>query len=204
MGCRVKLGIETFQRLGINNEIYKDFPFRADDDYSLYNVIYCDDNSIPIFKEEDKHIKSYFDMYKNLITKILDFYSKNNFPRNDDECKKCSKEGCNKCLDTTKIIYDILTPFAYLFKSTNYDYERELRVILDRNDVATHKEFKEITDKPFPRICIFMDNKTAIKEIVLGPKLNEKIIGTYIPFIRVQLEKMKSDAKIVKSNIQLK
>ena len=201
-GCRIKLGIETFQRLGISKEVYKDFPFRANDDYSLYNVIYCDNSGCPIFKED--YIKSYFDMFKKIITKILDFYSKNGIPRNDNDCKECSKEGCNKCLDTTKIIYNILTPFAYLFKSADYDYERELRVILDRNDMATHKEFKEIPEKPFPRICIFMDNRTAIKEIMLAPKLNEDIIGSYIPFIRVQLEKMKSDAKIVKSNIQLK
>ena len=201
-GCRVKLGISTFRFLGKDNKKSKDFPFRADDDYSLYNIIYCSDSGNPIFKENE-YIKPYFDMLEKIIANILDFYNNNDIPRNNDNtCKNCSKDY--KCLDTTKIIYDILTPFAYLFKSANYDYERELRVIFNRSDEITHKEFKEILEKPFPRICIFMDNEVAIEEIMLGPKLDYRVIGSYAPFIRVQLEKMKSDAKIVKSDIQLK
>jgi|GEM_PF-2232995 len=207
-GCRVKLGTGSFIYLGTNNKKSnnkksEDFSFRADDDYSLYNIIYYSDSGEPIFKEENKYIEPYFDMFKKIIVNILDFYETNKIPKNDDTCQNCIKD--NKCLDTTKVIYDILTPFAYLFKSANYDYEHELRVILNRNDEAKHKEFKEIlVEKPFPRICIFMDNEVVIEEIRLGSKLNEHTIGSYVPFIRVQLEKMKSNAKIVKSDIQLK
>lgn len=74
---------------------------------------------------------------------------------------------------------------AYLFKSSDYQYENEMRIVYTyphRDDVFKH------TNEDYPKLYIQTNQSINIKEIILGPKFND--IAGKMPYLQEQIERM--------------
>lgn len=174
-GCSIKVSPHFFTNfesdlLGIEKTL-KTNPF--DNEYRLYEVLYLDNgeiiNSVPI-------------KVKTLFKSIVDQISK--------LCLVCNSLTSESKEVVEKSINKMLAKLKYLFKSSDYAYEQEMRIILrrpleelKRDDIDI--QFTSVSSTSVPKIFIYTNKSLLIQEIILGPKITE----TYdlIPFLTMKL-----------------
>ena len=174
-GCSIKVSPHFFTNfesdlLGVEKTLRTN-PF--DNEYRLYEVLYLDDgeiiNSVPI-------------EVKMLFKSIVDQTSK--------LCEACNSINSESKEVVEKSINKMFTKLKYLFKSSDYAYEQEMRIILrrpieelKRDDIDI--QFTSATSTFVPKIFVYTNKSLLIQEIILGPKIAE----TYdlIPFLTMKL-----------------
>jgi len=148
-----------------------------DDQYRLYKVLYIKDGRL-LNNTDSETVK----LYDDFVTSFSELCSK--YLGYTDQLKSIVSESVQK----------IISSIIYLFKNTDYQYEKEMRIILQRSvsdlerkdiDIQLTKPTK---DNPIPRTFIYTKKPLIIDEIILGPKLND--IDNLIPYITMRLLKM--------------
>lgn len=186
-GCCIKINPRFFSNFENNSETEEknlgSKPF--DDEYRLYRVLYLKDGelSIDIGTEIKQLYEDFIDLFKELCLQYAGYTRQ----------LKDAVRG-----SVSKIISNII----YLFKNTDYQYEREMRIVLQRSLSDFEREDIDIqitspTEcNPIPKIFIYSKKPLEIEEIILGPKLTE--IDNIIPYITMRLLKMSNyqDAQI--------
>lgn len=88
----------------------------------------------------------------------------------------------------------MINKLRYLFKSVDYIYEQEMRIVLNRplSDLKRDDIDIQMTpvtiQNPIPKVFIYTDKSLSIEEIILGPKVNET--DDIIPFLAMKLLKI--------------
>lgn len=125
--------------------------------HPLYKVIYCNKRKGKIEGDETRHITNELQKLKDILRGLI-------------EKKKRAEPKLNKAID--RILYHSLSELRYFFKSADYSYENELRVI----QFATHPDIVKIdSESGFLPRRMFLESskeiKPHIRKIVLGPKV---------------------------------
>ncbi|MGI6349691.1 MAG: DUF2971 domain-containing protein [Eubacteriales bacterium] len=95
----------------------------------------------------------------------------------------------NKVLN---LIADSLDEIRYLFKTSDYSYEQEYR-LLKSVDIANEKVKLSEVENSVPRLYIELEKKAHYKKIVLGPKTsNPDFIAPYITYVDKNIKVEKS------------
>ena len=141
------------------------------DECVLYRICYIDDkNNKYKFQKEDEDIKkSLENIYGNF--KII----------NDENVEK--------------IVMVYLEQIRYLFKSSDYKYEKEYR-ILKNVPINSKKIIVKKDIKPIPKLYVNIESKfNQISEVILGPKVDfPDYISPYIKYCDEKIEIRKSKA----------
>ena len=74
---------------------------------------------------------------------------------------------------------------AFLFKNADYKHEQEIRIMFQYSEVSD--SFKHV-EKEYPMLYISPNEYFQIKEIILGPKVEN--ISAKIPYIQEEVERM--------------
>ena len=74
---------------------------------------------------------------------------------------------------------------AFLFKNADYKHEQEIRIMFQYSEVVD--SFRHV-EKEYPMLYICPNEYFQIKEIILGPKMEN--ISIKIPYIQEEVEKM--------------
>ncbi len=142
------------------------------DECVLYRICYIDDkNNKYKFQKEDEDIKkSLENIYGNF--KII----------NDENVEK--------------IVMVYLEQIRYLFKSSDYKYEKEYR-ILKNVPINSKKIIVKKDIKPIPKLYVNIESKfNQISEVILGPKVDfPDYISPYIKYCDEKIEIRKSKVK---------
>jgi hypothetical protein len=150
--------------------VFKDNIFKQSivDDLTLYRVLYIEDND----KEEDKEIVSKLESIVHDLEEWM--------PRleNDNTIKQW--------------IINNLEEIRFLFKSSSYKYEEEVRLIIHAKKGDVKIDDRDTLD--VPKLYFELEKKLEYKEVILGPK-NEK------PFEVAPFLLHSSVEKVTKSNI---
>lgn len=194
-GCCVKVAKEFFDNftdeLEQEEKTLVSTPF--DHRYHLFRVLYIKDGKLEemvsrnineLFDDVVKHFKSMCDLYKTL--------------------------GENNRKIVLQAVMQIVGKLKYLFKSADYSYEKELRVILNRPLSVLQREDIDIkltdsNDKaPVPRTYIYSKKSLPIEEIIFGPKV--LFTDDLIPFFELKVLSLngynKDKALLTKSEIE--
>lgn len=178
-GCCVRVSNRFFTNFGddlanderalINN------PF--DNTYRLYEVLYIQNGEI-VNKVSDEVNES----YKNMLDKF--------------SCISSIYDSFNP--ETQKVVVSvmakIINKLKYLFKSADYLYEQEMRVVLQRplSDLQRDDIDIQMTtvteNSTIPKVFIYTDKTLLIEEVILGPKINET--DDIVPFLEMKLLKL--------------
>jgi sugar-specific transcriptional regulator TrmB len=95
----------------------------------------------------------------------------------------------NKVLN---LIADSLDEIRYLFKTSDYSYEQEYR-LLKSVDIANEKVKLSEVENSVPRLYIELEKKAHYKKIILGPKTsNPDFIAPYITYVDKNIKVEKS------------
>ncbi|MGP1569109.1 MAG: hypothetical protein ACTTHM_10325, partial [Peptoanaerobacter stomatis] len=169
--------------------------------YCLYRVLYVEEDGT-LKKEETKNViddvEKEIEDIKNLIVEIGDKL-KNKLK--DIILKKNIKNGIIKYITLKEMIkkemITILDEIRYLFKSSDYEHEREVRLLI----CVPQDSYKIKLDKDrgvIPHIYVEddRDSRKIIKEVIFGPKVEN--INEYIPYIKY----CDNEVKIEKSKIR--
>ncbi len=126
----------------------------------LYRVLYYNtrDNSEKRFEcDKSEELQGYVDELKKYLEKLI------------DQKDKTEETDKNKAID--KIIYHLLSEVRFFFKSADYSFENEVRVI----QFATKGDDRLIIDKEAEPKKVYLNSnknvKPFIKKIILGPKV---------------------------------
>ena len=142
------------------------------DECVLYRICYIDDkNNKYKFQKEDEDIKkSLENIYENF--KII----------NDENVEK--------------IVMVYLEQIRYLFKSSDYKYEKEYR-ILKNVPISSKKRIVKKDIKPIPKLYVSIESKfNQISKVILGPKVDfPDYISPYIKYCDEKIEIRKSKVK---------
>ena len=184
--------------------------------YCLYRVIYVEEDGT-LKKEETKNViddvEKEIEDIKNLIVEIGDKL-KNKLKdiilkkkvKEDIILKKNIKNRIIKYITLKEMIkkemikkdiITILDEIRYLFKSNDYEHEREVRLLIsvpqDSDKIKLDKDRGVI-----PHIYVEddRDSRKIIKEVIFGPKVEN--INEYIPYIKY----CDNEVKIEKSKIR--
>lgn len=189
-GCCVKVSPRFFSNfeedLDDEEKALKSNPF--DNIYRLYKILYIKDGKISD-KESDKVEKLYKDILDSfaLLSDIYDHMNK--------DIQKVLISSIDK----------IISKLKYLFKSDDYNYEQEMRVILKRSIDDFKREdmdilFTTTSEKnEIPKVFIYTNKSLLIEEIILGPKVKET--ADILPFLDVKLFNNNNKVLITKSEI---
>lgn len=132
----------------------------------LYRVCYLRINSsgIELLKEDNQHIEDFDQLVflMNLIRQILEA---------DPRGKKWY----------LKVISEI----QYLFKNADYHHEQELRIIYQYHH---WEKIMRHTPGEYPKLYLQSDFYPDIKEIILGPKFENR--ADKMPYLQEQIERM--------------
>lgn len=148
-----------------------------DNQYRLYEVLYIQNGDI-VNDVSDEVIES----YKNMLDKfscISSIYS--NFK---PETRKV----------VVSVISKIINKLKYLFKSADYLYEQEMRVVLQRPLTDLRRDDIDIQvttvteGSAIPKVFIYTNKTLLIEEVILGPKINET--DDIVPFLEMKLLKL--------------
>lgn len=178
-GCCVRVNSRFFTNfdsdLSDNEKTLTSNPF--DYGYCLYEILYIQNgkiaNKVP-------------DRVKELYAKIF------------EKVSLLSSLYANICQDTRKAVVfalsKMINKLRYLFKSIDYIYEQEMRIVLNRPLSDLERDDIDIqmtsatTENPIPKVFIYTDKSLSIEEIILGPKVNET--DDIIPFLAMKLLKI--------------
>ena len=194
-GCCIKVNPRFFSNF-INDSDKEEKnlgknPF--DDEYRLYKVLYLKDGALPSDAdiEVKKLYKDFTDLFKYLCMQYTEY---------TDQLKELI--SCS--------ILKITNSIMYLFKNTDYQYEKEMRIVLRRSISDLERDDIDIqitnpTEKePIPKVFIYAKKPLEIEEVILGPKINE--VNDFIPYIAMRLLKMnkyqEEKVRITKSLIE--
>lgn len=189
-GCCVKVSprfFSNFEEDLDDEKALKTNPF--DNVYRLYKILYIKDEKISNM-ESDKVEK----LYKNILDSFVslsDIYDHMN-------------RDIQKVLISS--IDKVISKLKYLFKSDDYNYEQEMRVILKRSIDDFEREdmdilFTTTTEKnEIPKAFIYTNKSLLIEEIILGPKVKET--ADILPFLDVKLFNNNKKVLITKSEIE--
>ena len=178
-GCCVKVNSRFFTNfdsdLSDNEKTLTSNPF--DYGYCLYEILYIQDGKIA--NTVPNRVK---ELYANIFDKI----------------SLLSSIYVNLCQDARKAVIfalsKIINKLRYLFKSIDYIYEQEMRIVLNRplsdlkRDDIDIQMTSSTTENPIPKVFIYTDKSLSIEEIILGPKVNET--DDIVPFLAMKLLKI--------------
>lgn len=168
-GCSLIITGEFFDkdRLYGQSELRSELP-KSIGGHTLYRVIYFDKHSKKIINDKGNKVKKDLFLLKKNLNTLITFKDKKNI-----------KNPLNEAID--KVIYRLLSELRYFFKSADYAFENELRVI---QYVQPESEQVNIDDKNgIPRKLYINSNKPLhpyLKEIVLGPKVPNPSYWSYL------------------------
>lgn len=175
-GCCVKVSRGFFTNfdndLPDDNKKLTTNPF--DNEYRLYDVLYVRDGDL---------INNVSDEVRQLYTKVISQFSSINLVYNT------LKESTRAIVIVA--ITNIIRKIKYLFKSADYAYEQEMRIVLKRplsdlkRDDIDIKTTSISEKNPIPKIFIYTNKSILIDEIILGPKVIET--DGFIPFFSMKL-----------------
>ena len=178
-GCCIKVNPRFFANFENNSDTEEKNlgknPF--DDEYRLYRVLYLRDGTLP--KNTDPEITKLYNSFVNSFKELcLQYVGYSN------QLKSAVSSSISK----------IINSVIYLFKNTDYQYEKEMRIVLRRSISDFEREDIDIqitspTEKnPIPKVFIYAKKPLEIEEVILGPKINET--DDLIPYITMRLLKM--------------
>jgi tetratricopeptide (TPR) repeat protein len=171
-------------------------------DEELLNVIYLDihDKQKNIRNDPQKRIKEALDELKSQLKKMIKLKNARN-----------TKREFKEYIENT--IFKQLSTISYLFKSADYIYENEARVIKYVSRDSNAIKFREVKEPNTPRKRFYIESNNEIlpyiRKIYLGPKVeNHQQWSLYLDFeIRQRAKEiLKMDAppfKIDPSVIQI-
>lgn len=178
-GCCIKVNPRFFSNFENDSDTEEknlgSKPFN--DEYRLYRVVYLKDGKLSMDIDDDikKLYENFIDLFKDLCLQYVGFtYQLKDAVRNS--------------------ILKIISNIIYLFKNTDYQYEREMRIVLRRSLSDFEREDIDIQTtsptecNPIPKVFIYAKKPLEIEEIILGPKLVET--DNIIPYITMRLLKM--------------
>lgn len=123
------------------------------DELSFYRVAYCkvdDENSFIVPGVNAKEVKKLNNCMRELLKETESFRAEEDFDQQDLE--------------------ELLNKIAYLFKSDEYQYEQELRLVV--SGVGFEKKFSESSLPNPPKVYIeLVPIRPLIRKITLGPKV---------------------------------
>lgn len=194
-GCCVKVSPRFFANfdndLSNNEQTLITNPF--DNEYKLYEILYIQDGTIA---------NKVTDSVKELYTCIIEKFSAISIMYKD------AKFETRKVL--LSAVSKIICKLKYLFKSADYLYEQEMRVVLRRpiedikRDDIDIKMTSVTTNSAIPKVFIYTNNSIQIEEVILGPKVNET--NDIVPFLEFKLLNLNdfdsSKVLITKSEIE--
>jgi len=135
------------------------------------------------------------------ICYIDDKNNKYKFQREDEDIKKCLEnihENFKIINDENveKIVMVYLEQIRYLFKSSDYKYEKEYR-ILKNVPISSKKRIVKKDIKPIPKLYVSIESKfNQISKVILGPKVDfPDYISPYIKYCDEKIEIRKSKVK---------
>lgn len=137
----------------------------------LYKVIYLESKKID---KNDDIIIALLNNLKTGLNELLELKYKNSYDMwlDKDLLEKETDWNVSKIID--KIIFQMISEIRYFFKSSDYSFENEFRVIQfvspDKKTVIIDKD----SDSSLPRRLYINSNKAIqpfIKKIILGPKV---------------------------------
>lgn len=178
-GCCVKVNPRFFSNFKNDSDSEEKNlgknPF--DDEYRLYRVLYLKDGALP--DNTDLEIKELYNSFINLFKELCSQYA--GYPSHLKNIVSNS---------VVKIINSVI----YLFKNIDYQYEKEMRIVLRRSASDFERDDIDIqvtnsTEKaPVPKVFIYAKKPLEIEEVILGPKTSE--IDDIIPYITMRLLRM--------------
>jgi len=126
---------------------------------------------------------------------------------NDDEIKKLEeflealKEKIDKDLNKgddfyKKAISDCIEEIRYLFKSVDYKYEDELRILRYANLDPSNKEIKIDKESGIGKLYVERENPIQIDEVIFGPKFpNPEYVTPLLKLLDKEIKYKKSTIK---------
>ncbi len=175
-GCCVKVNAGFFTNFdndsSDNEKTLESNPF--DNAYRLYEVLYLQDGKI--INNISPEVNTTFNNIFAKASEIGVLYS-----NLSQESKKVVVLAVSKMIEKLK----------YLFKSSDYFYEQEMRIVLGRSLKDFQRDDIDVqmttttVDVPTPKVFIYTDKSLAIDEVILGPKVNES--DNIIPFLTMKL-----------------
>lgn len=175
-GCCVKVNPHFFTNfdndLSDDEKTLKTNPF--DNEYRLYEILYMHNgrivNSVPNEVNE---------LFENMFTKASQISS---------VYKSLNVDAQNVVISA---ISKMINKLKYLFKSSDYAYEKEMRIVLRRPLADLKREDMDVhmtdttVENPIPKVFIYTDKSLSVEEIILGPKVNET--DNLVPFLTMKL-----------------
>lgn len=135
---------------------------------ALYRVCYLRKNN----KGEYTFIKGENEKEISHMTSLLDKLKKD-------------VSGLRDVYDDGHLLQLLLSSITYLFKDSSYSYEKEARIMYSHNRITPQMK---LTEQEPPKLYVYPDYRVMVKELILGPRFQD--IYLWLPFIRMQLEKM--------------
>lgn len=164
-----------------------------DDEYKLYRVLYLKNGKLS--PDIDAEIRQLYNDFIEIFNELCSQY----------------EEYSRQLKDAVKDpILKIISKIMYLFKNSDYQYEKEMRIVLQRSLSDLEREDIDIQttspteSNPIPKVFIYTKKPLEIEEIILGPKLSET--NNIIPYVTMRLLKMNKyrnePVNITKSSIK--
>lgn len=176
-GCCIVVDGETFSscedKLRLLYDINK-IHCDMQDEYNLYNVVYwnCQNNTFLINGEENRIVKK---VLEKILSNIIEICEKNDLLQNNYFSEEL----------IVGLIKDLLSRLSYLIKYDEYQDENEARIVIKRSKYGNNcNEISEIENNDdilSSMLYIRYPLKTIIKEVILGPKVENP--DFYAPFI---------------------
>nr|WP_037614854.1 DUF2971 domain-containing protein [Streptococcus sinensis] len=183
---REKISLEFSDKMylmksGLNSGFEKSI-FRRESENSVDTV--NDEGTEPNFEEKDSFSKGNVD-YLYRIAYVNDSGGEFSIEKtelfNDDEIKKLEeflealKENIDKDLNKgddfyQKAISDCIEEIRYLFKSVDYKYEDELRILRYANLDPSNEEIKIDKSSGIGKLYVEREHPIQIGEVIFGPK----------------------------------
>ncbi len=190
-GCNLVLSSEFFRQTklqeqrdlsGANSEkehklavIKEDYSMNKAVDEELLNVIYVEfHNKIARIKNDPSgNLKPLMDELKKLLIQMI------------EQREKCNKNEFTKYIENT--LFKKLSTISFLFKSADYIYENEVRVIKTVPRDSELIKAREVNIPGLPRKRFYIESNNEIlpyiQKIYLGPKVeNHQQWGLYFDF----------------------
>lgn len=194
-GCCVKVARDFFSNftsdLTDDEGTLDTYPDKTE--YRLHSVLYVK-NGKPVKSVSRKTSSSFNGM-------ITSFSSLNNIYSDLQPETKALVINC---------IQKITNRLRYLIKSSDYEYEGEMRIVVSRNISRLSKPDNGIKmtkpddRNPIPKVYMYTCKSIPIEEVILGPKVNE--CDNLIPYLETKLLETNSynldTVQITKSEIE--
>jgi hypothetical protein len=184
-GCSITLDSKEFLQ-AIKENATEATKQNFDNEFQLYKVAYWDDEAdFLVDNERNNQLKV---AMQELKTKVKDFEKKN--LEIEDEGKK-AYESLN--------VQEALNEIAYLFKNKEYQYEKEVRLVIkDPFGYEKHLEFDQIkmATKVYINLCPI---QKCISSISIGPKTPNK--DDWAAYFHYYFDQLPSSEKMDKIKI---